>query len=254
MRDIDLVDERDSIEIVYSSKHSAILRDCSIPDIDRDHDFEPLFRAVRPHTMTSKEALYALFKSVEYVCRGKVAGDFVECGVWKGGSALLAGLTMRSLGDLRQLHLYDTFEGMTVPTDADVDIQGRAAHTYTEEYGDEGKWCYSGLEDVQATFREHGFCGDQVSYVVGDVLQTLRADLPDCISILRLDTDWYESTRFELETLYPLLSPGGVLIIDDYGHWEGARKAVDEYFAHSPILLNRVNYTVRVGVKPLLRA
>jgi len=75
--------------------------------------------------------------------------------------------------------------------------------------------------------------------------------MPGKIALLRLDTDWYESTAHELKHLYPLLVPGGVIIIDDYGHWEGARKAVDEYITAEklPLLLNRIDYTGRIGIK-----
>jgi predicted O-methyltransferase YrrM len=93
-----------------------------------------------------------------------------------------------------------------------------------------------------------------VRFVEGDVVQSLKieSNLPESISVLRLDTDWYESTRAELEVLYPRLSPGGVLIIDDYGHWGGAKKAVDEYFRGRPKpLLQYTDYTGRMGVKPL---
>jgi O-methyltransferase len=86
---------------------------------------------------------------------------------------------------------------------------------------------------------------------MGKVEDTFPKDTPDKIAILRLDTDWYESTRHELIHLYPKLSIGGVLIIDDYGHWEGARKAVDEYINDNTlrILLNRIDYTGRIAVK-----
>jgi hypothetical protein len=241
----------DATEIEYSSKHRALLVDQPVPDIDQDQLFAAVFRVARPYTMTSKEVMHALYQSVRYVCRRGVPGDFVECGVWRGGSSLLAGLTMRALGaEDRRLHLYDTFEGMTAPTDVDVDVEGEKASAYLDRYSDDGRWCYADLADVRSTFAEHGFVPPQVSYIEGDVLDTLAADLPEQISVLRLDTDWYESTKFELEMLYPRLQVGGVLIIDDYGHWEGARKAVDEFFEATPsILLNRVSYAVRVGVK-----
>ena len=74
--------------------------------------------------------------------------------------------------------------------------------------------------------------------------------MPERIALLRIDTDWYESTRHELVHLYPRLSPGGVLIIDDYGHWQGARKAVDEYF-QAGLFLNHIDYTGRLAIKPL---
>ena len=90
-----------------------------------------------------------------------------------------------------------------------------------------------------------------VKLIQGDVAETLleSKNLPEKIAILRLDTDWYESTRIELERLYPLLEPGGVLIIDDYGHFDGARKAVDEYFKAERPWMHYVDYTCRLILK-----
>jgi hypothetical protein len=88
-----------------------------------------------------------------------------------------------------------------------------------------------------------------VSYVCGLVEETIPATIPDQIALLRLDTDWYGSTAHELRHLYPLVASGGVLIVDDFGHFQGVRKAVEEYFAERPILMTRVDYTGRMGVK-----
>lgn len=91
-----------------------------------------------------------------------------------------------------------------------------------------------------------------LEFVIGPVEETLITKVPERIALLRLDTDWYESTRAELEYLYPRLVVGGVLIVDDYGHWKGARKAVDEYFAalgNDAPLLNRLDYTGRMAVR-----
>jgi len=238
-------------EIVFSTKQTLQLRDYPIRDIDEDAEFTPIFRAARNFTMTGKDAMYALYQAVQYVVAAKVPGDFVECGVWRGGSSLVAALSLRALGDQsRILHLFDTFEGMAPPTAADVDRSGGRASDYIDRYGDEGKWCYVGEDEVRAVFAAEGFDEDRVRLYKGDVVDTLPASRLDTISVLRLDTDWYESTRVELEVLYPKLSPGGVLIIDDYGHWRGARQAVDEYFAkHRPPLLNRVNDQVRLAIK-----
>ena len=161
----------------------------------------------------------------------------------------MAGLSLRHFDPPgRPLWLYDTFQGMTAPTAADVDVSGATAQSYMDQYADDGRWCAAPQDAVAAMLAAHGF--PQARLVPGDVLHTLRRMAPDRISILRLDTDWYESTLAELEILYPLLSPGGVLIVDDYGHWAGARRAVDEYFADKPpLLLNRVNYTVRMAIK-----
>lgn len=237
-------------DIVFSRNHSAQLEDYPIPDIDADPIFREIFLKTRDYTMTGKLAMHALYEAVRYVCRSQIAGDFVECGTWRGGSALLAALTFESEGVSRGLDVYDTFQGMPPPTEHDVDMEGQSASAYMEQYSDETGWCYAGLDEVRATFSSHGFGEDKVRFIKGDVLETLKSDVPETISILRLDTDWYESTRFELETLYPRLSVGGVLIVDDYGYWQGSRKAVDEYFAtrRTPLLM-RVNEQVRLAIK-----
>lgn len=200
--------------------------------------------------MTGKDAMFALHNACKYVHASGISGDFVECGTWMGGSAILAGLTFKRLGAPRNLWLYDTFEGMTAPTEADVDVNGESASTLMEEFGDETGWCYASQEQVSQNFGSAGISAQNVRFVKGDVMETLKDQLPEQISVLRLDTDWYESTRFELEVLYPRLAPGGVLIIDDYGHWSGSRQATDEYFStiRAP-MLNRVNDQVRLCIK-----
>lgn len=248
-------------EVAYSSTHRAEIEDHPIADIDRSAEFTDLFARTRNYTMTSKEIMFSTYQAARYVVERGIPGDIVECGVWRGGSALLAGLAMRAAetrrprrgwlaSRRRKLWLYDTFEGMTAPTVQDVDLTGTAAAQYMAEHSDEGRWCYADEADVRQIFASEGFGPKDVEIVKGDVVQTLRARRPRRIALLRLDTDWYESTKAELDLLYPRLSQGGVLIIDDYGHWEGARQAVDEFFAREPgLLLNRIGYAVRIAVK-----
>lgn len=247
--------------VVYSTRHFSEIEDHPITDIDRDPLFSEVFKAAREYTMTSKEVMFSLYQAVRFVADRQTLGDFVECGVWRGGSSLLAAMSFRhiekqraglfGLQRPRQFWLYDTFEGMTPPTSVDIDLGGHAAQDYIDQFGDEGRWCYADLDDVRRTFSSYGFDDHEVRLVKGDVLETLKATtLPERIAILRLDTDWYESTKLELEMLYPRLVRGGILIIDDYGHWEGSRQAVDEYFAkYPPLLLQRVSYAVRMAVK-----
>jgi hypothetical protein len=248
-------------EVAYSSTHRAEIEDYPIADIDRSAEFTDLFARTRNYTMTSKEIMFSTYQAARYVAERGIPGDIVECGVWRGGSALLSGLTVRAaearrprrgwlVSRRRKLWLYDTFEGMTAPTAQDIDLTNTSAAQYMAEHSDEGRWCYADEDDVRRVFASEGFGAQDMEVVKGDVVQTLHARRPRRIALLRLDTDWYESTKAELELLYPRLSRGGVLIIDDYGHWEGARQAVDEFFAHEPgLLLNRIGYAVRVAVK-----
>lgn len=236
--------------IVFSSKHQVTMRDTITPDISRDSTFMDLFEQVKPYTMTSVEALFALYTAVNYVLERQIPGDFVECGVWRGGSSLLVALILklRNISDCK-LYLYDTFTGMPTPTEFDIDKYGRSGFEMMEEYGDDIGWCYASLEDVQKVFFSHNF-EFEIEFVQGDVMETLSATRPNSISLLRLDTDWYESTALEFELLYPTLSPGGVLIIDDYGVWAGSRKATDDYFSKVPRpMLARIDKEVRMGVK-----
>ncbi|WP_417067886.1 TylF/MycF/NovP-related O-methyltransferase [Niveibacterium terrae] len=206
-------------------------------------------------TMTSFERLWATLMACKHVIDNNIPGDFVECGVWRGGNALLAAATFKRHGSDRKVYLFDTFEGMTEPTEADREYRGDYARTLleaTERKGD-SIWCIASLEDVRENFRKAGLLDDNVVFVKGDVCETLElsSNIPKQISVLRLDTDWYESTRKELEILYPRLSIGGSLMIDDYGHWAGSRQATDEYFAdkHHHPFLQCIDYTGRSGIK-----
>ena len=210
--------------------------------------------SVRPFTMTSTERIFALINAVAYVCQNNVAGDFVECGVWKGGSsaAIAQTLTYLNVTD-RKLWMYDTFDGMSQPTNSDVDFQGQTADDLLEQQDvaeSTSVWCRSPLEEVKSTMAATGYPLEQIQFVRGRVEDTLPELSPAQVALLRLDTDWYESTKCELEILFPNLISGGVLIIDDYGHWQGCRKAVDEYFKANNVsmLLNRIDYTGRIGV------
>jgi hypothetical protein len=220
-------------------------------DMLADTAFVSLLRQVKPFTMTSAERLYALHKAVIYTIEKGLPGDFVECGVWKGGSSMMIALTLKQCGITdRALYLYDTFEGMSDPTENDVSVVGDKADALLQENDKSaGIWAYSGLEEVKANMQKTGYPADRIHYVKGKVEETIPGVIPANIALLRLDTDWYESTRHELIHLYPLLATQGVMIIDDFGHWEGAKKAVVEYFEGQPLLLNRLDYTGRSMLK-----
>jgi len=215
-----------------------------------------IFRYVREKNLStsSDERLFATIMACRYVAERNIDGDFVECGVWRGGNSIIAADVFKRLASPKCVWLFDTFAGMTEPTAVDVNFLGQSAEAkfQVSKRDHHSEWCYSPTEEVEANFSNVGLLSEKVRFVKGDVGQTLSGpgELPGAISVLRLDTDWYESTKICLEALYPRLAAGGVLILDDYGHWGGARKAVDDYFASRPRpFLQYVDQAARVGVK-----
>lgn len=211
-----------------------------------------IVRAVRPWTMTSAERIYALIQSVRYLSKSSIPGAIVECGVWKGGSMAAIARTLIHIQDVsRDLYLFDTFQGMTEPTKNDVDYSGKlASRVLQEEIG--SRCADAPLEQVKELLFRTGYPEAKIHFIEGKVEKTIPTFAPESIALLRLDTDWYESTKHELVHLFPRLTRTGVIIIDDYGHWKGSRQACDEYFEQNriPILLNRIDYTGRLALKP----
>jgi O-methyltransferase len=241
---------------VVSSAQSVLHSDAVIrrrfPDVDRR--ILDIYSRVKPYTMTSPERVIAFCEAVRYAFENRISGAIVECGVWRGGSSMAAALMLAALGNTeRDLYLFDTFEGMSTPTEQDRRARDAADASKLLETSkrDEKIWCYSPLEEVRSNLQSTGYPIDRVNFVAGRVEETVPNTAPGVIAILRLDTDCYESTRHELAHLFPRLAVGGVLIIDDYGAWEGARRAVDEFIGASrtPILLNRIDETGRIAVK-----
>ena len=221
-----------------------------LPDLDPDT--RAIYHRVAPYTMTSPERIAAVCDAVRYVSKANLPGAYVECGVWRGGSSMAAALTLKAVGDTeRHLWLFDTFEGMSAPTEHDMRAEdSRSAIELLERSTTSEKiWCRASIEDVSTNMALTGYPAHKITLCKGKVEDTLPAQAPEKIAILRLDTDWYESTRHELNELFPRLVQGGVLIIDDYGYWAGARKAVDEYFTDRPVLLNRIDQTGRIAIK-----
>ena len=212
-----------------------------------------LLTRIAPFTLTSPERQWALLKAVEYLNANSIPGDIVECGVWRGGSSMLAKELCHSSHINRKFYLFDTFTGMSAPTAADVSIHGLSAEVkYRDKKRREHEnWSFASVDEVCDNFRRAGLLDERVIFVKGMVEDTLRepGNLSERIALLRLDTDFYESTKVELEILYPRLVSGGILIIDDYGHWQGARKATDEYFAAAHPFFIRIDYTGRLIVK-----
>lgn len=210
---------------------------------------------VSNYTMTSPERIVSLIRAVEYVEKNNIEGDIVECGVWKGGSIMAVLKTLMDLNSYdRNIFLYDTFEGMSEPSENDKSFKGESA---TEAFYERNEYwerieCFSTIDEVKGNVDTVGYPKEKIQYIKGKVEDTIPNKIKhEKIAILRLDTDWYESTLHELKHLFPKIVKGGIIIIDDYGHWQGCKKAVDEYIHENNIklYLNRIDYTCRIGVK-----
>ena len=211
-----------------------------------------VLKKVKPLTMTTPNRLAGVALGMKYIALNEIKGDVVEAGVWAGGSIGAAALIGVNDKLTRKYWLYDTFEGMNRPSFEDTP-EALEKYLATKHKDDEGStWCEVNENQVRANLASLGVDLSMCNFVAGPVEKTLvNGPLPKKIALLRLDTDWYESTLIELQVLFPKLVKGGVLIIDDYGHWQGARRAVDEYFEglkFKPLLIP-LDYTGRICVK-----
>jgi len=202
---------------------------------------EPEARAildrVSGRTMGYELQQYTTWSAVRYLAQNRIDGDIVECGTWRGGQGMIAALTLLDAGDTsRDIYLFDTFEGMTAPTDEDVCLEdGMHARQLLEAHSDGDRthnaWSVADEDDVWRGMRSTGYPAERIHLVPGRVEDTIPAGAPAAIALLRLDTDWYESTRHELVHLWDRVVPNGIVVIDDYDYWSGSRQAVDEFFA-----------------------
>jgi O-methyltransferase len=232
-------------------------------------DFEVIYKKCCPYTLTSKERMLALYSAIKTIKDDGISGDFVECGVWKGGSMMLIAHTLLFLKDTsRKLYLFDTFKGASQPTEDDYILQsaidakgakpnkiwgfhkGKALPVWEHHNQDNhNELYYSPLNEVKKNMNFTGYPQENIVYVEGKVEDTLPSDILKQIALLRLDTDWYESTKHELTHLFPILQKNGFLIVDDYGHFAGSKKAVDEYFKEIPMEFEKIDYAGIIGRK-----
>jgi O-methyltransferase len=247
-----------NIDLGPEGQEKRIYKDILPAEIPDDNAYVKIFNRISPYMMIGERGAdmsYELFQITRYIVRNRIPGDFVECGVWRGGSVMLTALALRHFGDAgRDLYLYDTFAGMTEPDEVDVVEDGVAAKPLWVAATSRGERLGFGgsVEEVRSNLLETGYAENRLHFVAGDVIKTIPATLPGRIALLRLDTDWYRSTLHELRHLYDLVVPNGVVIIDDYGWCRGARQAADEFFgarAFKP-LMHRIDQSARVIVKP----
>ena len=205
------------------------------------------YEMVKPFTGISKSRAFALMQAVRYVIGNGIPGDFVEFGVARGGSAMLVALTLKELGvQDRDIYLYDLFGTRPKYSEWDVEIDsGKSVRDYYKlvDRGNRqaiSNWKFYEKEEVLRVLRATGYPENKIHLIQGDVCETLQELSHNQVAFMRLDTDFYESTKHELRMLYPKLAKNGIAIIDDYGHWHGARKATDEFLEElvpKPLLL-----------------
>jgi len=224
--------------------------------LDFDKDFLSIYKKCSPFTMTSPERMYATYSSVKYIVENNIEGDIIECGVWRGGSIMIMAIELMNLGiNDRDLFLYDTFEGMPEPSKSDIDSSGKAAigrWSKNKKEGEINNWCYAPLEDVRRNILSTGYPEKKIHFIKGKVEKTIPSTIDHKkISILRLDTDWYESSYHELKYLFSHIATGGILMLDDYGFWEGQRNATDQFFSEQGIkpFLFRIDNSGSILVK-----
>jgi len=219
-------------------------------------NYENIIKFVRPYTVTPMYAIAGLLDSVNYIIKNKIEGDIVECGVWRGGSIMaIAKMLVGLKNNSKEIYLLDTFEGMAKPSEVDIDIRGNSMLEQFEKMKiteDSSNWMRTSLLEVKKAVYSTGYDKEKFHFIKGKVEDTLPKNAPEKISLLRLDTDWYKSTKHEMINLFPRLSKDGIIIIDDYGSHLGSKKAVDEYLSENNILLflSRLGAAgPRVGVK-----
>jgi hypothetical protein len=241
-----------ALQRVLAGRGYEIVADKELPP-DYDQATIDLIRKVTPYTLTSHERIFALRQAVTYVVQAAIPGAIVECGVWRGGSMLVVAHTLIELGKTdRDLYLFDTFESMPPPGRYDVDAWGTPASEFHDAAVSSSTYSYLPQDQVRALLIDAGYPAERLHFVKGMVEETIPAGAPHIIALCRLDTDWYESTAHEMNHLYRRISPRGVLLIDDYGHFLGCQRAVDEYLEKEglPLLLHRIDYTGRMVIVP----
>ena len=204
--------------------------------------------------LCSRASLWSMIQSLKHISHNSIEGDIVECGVFSGGSLALISKYLNLYSLNFKIYGYDTFEkGFENPaiTEKDITINGKeieiSGHNSTVKPN-----FFPTLEQVRKNIENYSRNNQiDLKLIKGDILKTLKDEdnLPKKISFLRLDTDLYSTTKFELQVLFPRLVSGGVLHIDDYGMFPGVQNAVDEYFKEKNIWLHRVDLTTRLLIK-----
>lgn len=248
---------------IIARKHSACV-------YDYQEEAGKIIERIRPYTMLSYESLITLYQQVRWSELNFIPGDFVECGIWKGGAVGLMAQTNLFFGkNERHIHCFDIFDNICEP-DPKIDgewaiqqasiLSGRPPESFTGAlkpvkniYASHGGACT--LEEVKMLIENKiGYPKEYLHYYKGWFQDTLPVNSRSIkeIALLRIDADWYASTKICLEYLYDKVVPGGFIIIDDYGTYDGCRKAVDEWITArgKKVFLHHASKDTRYWIKP----
>lgn len=193
-------------------------------------------------------------EAIKYILNANIEGVLVECGVYNGHIEEIWINELMKNNAIRDIYMYDTFGGCTEPSEYDYTCENAVLYQMNnQELMDTWKstiindkineMCYIPIQQVKNRLNSTGYPQCHLHYIIGDVMETLqdKSTIPEKIAILRLDTDWYESSKYELEQMYDNVVKGGVIIFDDYFHWNGQRKATDEFFKSKNLDYDIVN-------------
>ena len=219
-----------------------------------DHELN-MFEKLKEISLTSLPNKWSLYQSLSYIKENNIEGDIVETGVFKGANLVLINDFLNKFDIDKKIYAYDTFQGQPKPSNLDFDYKGNSMiKKFSNLDKKDTNSVYCSLENVKKNIEKYSNNNlNKIIFIKGKVEETLNYEknVPSKISLLRLDTDFYDSIKKSLEVLYPKLIKGGVLIIDDYGHFKGAKIAVDNYFQDKKsIWMHRVDYTCRLMIKP----
>jgi len=223
--------------------------------VEASNDELKMFEKINEISLTSLPNRWSLYQSLSYIQENNIEGDIVETGVFKGANLVLINDFLNKFNIDKKIYAYDTYEGQPKPSNLDFDYKGNSMiKKFSNSDKKNSNSVYCSLENVKKNIEKYSNNNlNKLIFIKGKVEETLRDEknVPSQISLLRLDTDFYDSIKKSLEILYPKLIKGGVLIIDDYGHFKGAKIAVDDYFRDKKsIWMHRVDYTCRLMIKP----
>tara|TARA_B100000989_G_scaffold286192_1_gene254606 strand:- start:1164 stop:1901 length:738 start_codon:yes stop_codon:yes gene_type:complete len=222
--------------------------------VEMDRKSEEFIKVSSEYTFKSKLEMWTIICCLRNIINQKIYGDIIETGVWKGGTLILVKKILEDCDAKKKILGFDTFEeGFEKPGELDKKIKygfKKNGSLYNKNFNHK-KFENASLNNTLSNIKKNCKNIDDLYLIKGKVENTLKKENIKDISFLMLDTDYYESTKFSLEKLYDKVSYNGIIYIDDYGNWKGAKQAVDEFFKRKKIqpFLIRTSSASRIFIK-----